>query len=43
VVEAVLRRRLDPVDGELDRMVDRRNRVVVILGTPSQFADPPGG
>src|SRR5215218_9112652 len=35
MAEAILRCRVDPVDAELDRVMDRRDRVLVFLGTPA--------
>ena len=35
VPEAVLRRRVDPVHPELERVVDRRDRVLVVLRSPA--------
>src|SRR2546421_9160703 len=46
VPEAVLRSRVDPVEAELERMLDRRDRILVLLATPAPVvaasADRPG-
>jgi hypothetical protein len=35
VPEAVLRSRVDPIDAELERVVDRSDRVLVVLRAPA--------